>query len=37
MTHYTNGEIVWSYQQMRHEVFPAEIEAWTWTSPSAAS
>jgi hypothetical protein len=22
----TNGETVWTYEQMRHEVFPAEIE-----------
>ena len=26
MTLYTNGETVWTYEQMRDEVFPAEIE-----------
>ena len=26
MTLYTNGEIVWTSEQMRGEVFPAEIE-----------
>src|SRR6478609_2574838 len=26
MTLYTNGDTVWTYEQMRDEVFPAEIE-----------
>jgi hypothetical protein len=26
MTLYTNGETVWTYEQMRDVVFPAEIE-----------
>ncbi len=26
MTLYTNGETVWTYEQMRDEVFPAEIK-----------
>ena len=37
MTLFTNGETVWTYERMRGEVFPAEVDSWTWTSSLAAS
>jgi hypothetical protein len=37
MTLYTHGKSLWSYEQMRDVVFPAEIEGVDMISSSVAS